>query len=330
MVMNDIQAEAPAPDDPIFQHRIAEVEGVRLHYVEAGQGPLVLLLHGFPEFWYAWRRQIPALAAAGFRVVAPDLRGYNLSGKPKGVRSYRMRALVEDVRQLIAALGERRAHVVGHDWGAAIAWAFAMQNPLWVDRLVILNGPHPERFLTGLFTPRQLLRSWYMFFFQLPWLPEYVARSNDHALLFEAFERMAPHARLTHVERAAYRESFSQPGALRAAIHYYRAMLRPSGVVRLAPIHAPVLVLWGDADPYLGRELATPSARWVPVVRVEYFPGTGHFIKHEQAPAVNARIVEFLGGESAVAQLGEPAGGVSARKPNGAGARISDGADARS
>jgi epoxide hydrolase 4 len=283
-----------APRDTRIEHGFLTVNGVRLHYVEAGEGPLVVLLHGFPEFWYSWRRQIPALAAAGYRVVAPDLRGYNLSGKPAGVAAYGVRTLVEDVRALVSALGAERANIVGHDWGAGIAWVFAMLYPELLERLAVLNGPHPERFSSALRRPRQLLKSWYMFFFKLPRLPEYALSRHDYALLFEVFDELPPWARLTDEERAAYRAAFEQPGALHAAINYYRAMMRPNAVPPLARIEAEVLVLWGERDPYLGSELAVPSPEWVPRVRVEYTPTAGHFVHHARGSWVNERLIDFL------------------------------------
>src|SRR3712207_4521204 len=172
-----------------FTHRYADLGDVRLHYVEAGEGPPVLLLHGFPQFWYEWRHQISALVEAGFRIVAPDMRGYNLSDKPPGVRAYRVRLLARDVERLILACGEQTATVVGHDWGAIVAWITAMCYPGRVGKLAILNVPHPARFLDGLLSPRQLLRSSYMFFFQIPWLPEQVIRAGDFALLRSALHR---------------------------------------------------------------------------------------------------------------------------------------------
>src|SRR5512132_1806324 len=153
-------------------HRWVDVGGLRLHCVQAGAGPLVVLLHGFPEFWYAWRHQIPALADAGYRVVAPDLPGYNTSDRPRRVRDYQPRVLAQDVAGLIVALGADSAAVAGHDWGGGLAWLLAMHHPERVQRLVILNAPHPIRFLKGLGNLRQLRRSWYILAFQLPWLPE--------------------------------------------------------------------------------------------------------------------------------------------------------------
>ena len=265
-----------------------------MHYVEAGAGPLVVLLHGFPEFWYAWRQQILQLAAAGFRVFAPDLRGFNLSAKPRGVRAYGLRAVVDDVQALIRSAGVARASLVGHDIGAGVAWALAMRHPAAVERLVTVNGPHPQRMLRGLLNPRQLLRSWYIFFLQLPWLPELVAGARDYALLLQPFASIPAAARWSPEEYEAYRHAFEQPGALHAMINYYRAMVRPTSAVRLQRIAAPVLVLWGDRDPYLGRSLARPSRSWVPRARVEYLAGVGHFVQHEQAELLNRRIVDFL------------------------------------
>src|SRR4029453_11928318 len=157
----------------------AEVGEVGLHYVEAGEGPLVVLLHGFPEFWFSWRLQIAPLAAAGFRVVAPDLRGYNLSSRPAGVEAYGADRLAADIRGLIRELGSESALLVGHDWGGTVAWATAMNHPEVVDRLATLNAAHPRRLQQGLRNPRQLLRSSYFFSFQLPGLPERRVRARN-------------------------------------------------------------------------------------------------------------------------------------------------------
>jgi pimeloyl-ACP methyl ester carboxylesterase len=288
------RSDVPKVDDARWQHRFAQVNGVQLHYVEAGAGPLVLLLHGFPELWYAWRHQMPALAAAGFHVVAPDLRGYNLSDKPHGVTEYAVEKLADDVHGLMLSLGAHRANVVGHDFGAGIAWAFAMRHPGALARLAILNGPHPVSMLRGLLDPRQLFRSWYMFFFQLPCLPERLARRNDFALLFAPFELLPEPARFTPEEREVYRQAFARPGALTAMINYYRAMFRPNGIPKLARVDAEVLVLWGEADPYLRPAVARPSPRWVPRAQVEVLPNVGHFIQHEAPAWVSERLIGFL------------------------------------
>src|SRR6185503_11775253 len=199
----------------------AETGDVRLHYVEAGDGPLVVLLHGFPEFWYGWRQQIAPLVEAGFRVVAPDLRGYNLSSGPDGFASYTADKVAGDIRGLIRELGAESAMVVGHDWGGSVAWTLAMNHPEVVDRLVILNAAHPRKLNEGLHSPRQLLRSWYFFFFQFPKWPEHHARARN----WRFFKRFLRDARPPYAdeELERYVEAWSEPGASTAMVDYYRA-----------------------------------------------------------------------------------------------------------
>jgi pimeloyl-ACP methyl ester carboxylesterase len=279
-------------------HRYADLGDVRLHYVEAGEGPLVLLLHGFPQFWYQWRHQVPALVEAGFRVVAPDMRGYNLSEKPPGVRAYRVELLARDVERLILACGERTADVVGHDWGATVAWIAAMRHPGRVGRLAILNGPHPARLLDGLLSPMQLLRSSYAFFFQIPRLPEEVIRAGDFVLLRSVFRRdpVRPGALIAEdIER--YIEAIARPGALTASLNYYRVLLRHPGEARalLRRVEAPVLVIWGERDRFLGRRLAEPSRLWVPgLLGVKRLPDASHWVAEDRPLKVNSLLLDFL------------------------------------
>jgi len=279
-------------------HRYANLGDVRLHYVEAGEGPLVLLLHGFPQFWYQWRHQVPALVEAGFRVVAPDMRGYNLSDKPPGVRAYRVELLARDVERLILACRERTADVVGHDWGAIAAWIAAMRYPGRVGRLAILNVPHPARFLEGLLSPMQLLRSSYTFFFQIPRLPEGVIRAGDFALLRFVFRRdpVRPGVFISEdIER--YIEAIARPGALTATLNYYRALLRKPGETRalLQRVEAPVLVIWGERDQFLSRRLAEPPHLWVPnLVRVKRLPDASHWVAEDRPLEVNTLLLDFL------------------------------------
>jgi pimeloyl-ACP methyl ester carboxylesterase len=282
-------------------HRYADLAGVRLHYVEAGEGPLVVLLHGFPEFWFSWRFQIPALAAAGFRVVAPDMRGYNLSDRPTGVEGYALETLARDVERLIGALGEERAVVVGHDWGGIVAWAVAMLHPERVGRLAILNVPHPERLSRGLRTPRQLLKSSYAFFFQIPWLPERVLRAGDFAIVRSVF-RNDPVRPGTFGEDdiGRYVEALSRPGALTAAINYYRALARRAPALAWTlrrRIEVPVLVIWGQRDLFLVPELARPNPGLVPDARVERLPDASHWVQQDRPEKVNALLLGFLGGQ---------------------------------
>ena len=268
--------------------------------MEAGpaDGPAVLLLHGFPEFWFSWRQQIAALAAAGFHVIAPDLRGYNLSDKPKRVRDYRVEAVTGDVLALIYSLPNRRATVVGHDWGGVIAWAAAMWGGSRVEKLAVLNAPHPLAYLRELRRSSQLLRSWYTFFFQLPWLPEAVIRRNDYAMARRLY-RQGP-ARLSvnpDEDVETYVRALAQPGALTSAINFYRAAMRggvPSLVRNAWPIGIPTLLIWGDRDPYLVRSLTEGLAKWVTDLRVHHLPQATHWVQHDEPKRVNELLLGFL------------------------------------
>jgi epoxide hydrolase 4 len=279
-----------------FREGYADVDDVKLHYVEAGDGPLVLLLHGFPEFWFGWRLQIAPLAAAGFRVVAPDMRGYNLSSRPAGVAAYETGRLAADVRGLVKELGVESALLVGHDWGGSVAWATAMNHPEVVDRLVILNAAHPRRLSQGLHHPGQLRKSWYFFFFDLPDLPESVVHA-DHWKFFRHFLRDA-HPAYTPQEMDRYVGAWSQPGAARGMINYYRSSVRQSpkrAAAQLRPISAPTMVIWGQRDRYLGPELAEPDHDDVPNLdRVERLPDASHWVHHDEAERVNRLLVDFF------------------------------------
>jgi epoxide hydrolase 4 len=268
--------------------RFADVgTGVRLHYVEAGEGPLVVLLHGFPDHHRSWRHQIPALVDAGFRVVAPDMRGYGESDAPPSWRDYHMELLAADVAGLIEALGAQRAFVVGHDWGAAVAWMVATLHPERVERLAILNVPHPDTMLRTLRkSPKQLLHSWYMFFFQIPWLPERVAAQMGRRFLETAYRDARPGAALLR-----------SPGGLKGPIDYYRAALRQSprrAQAQFAPIPAPVLVIWGVQDRFLTEQMADPDPRWVPDVRVVKLPDASHWVQHDEPERVSTLLIEHF------------------------------------
>ena len=271
----------------------AEVGDVTLHYLEAGDGPLVVLLHGFPEFSYGWRQQIAPLVEAGFRVVAPDLRGYNLSSKPAGYTAYTADKLATDVRGLIRELGAESAMVVGHDWGGTVAWTLAMNHPEVVDRLVILNAAHPRKLNEGLRNLRQLLRTWYFFYFQFPGLPERRAR-RWHWRFFKRFLRDArPPYTAEEIDR--YVEAWSRPGAATAMIDYYRAAVRLGSKQELRPVTAPTLVIWGQGDRYLGPKLAEPHHEDVPNLdRVERLPDASHWVHHDEAERVNELLVDFF------------------------------------
>ncbi len=288
-----------------WSHGTVDVGDVVLHYVAAGpaDGDLVVLLHGFPEFWYSWREQVPALADAGYRVVAPDLRGYNRSEKPDGVAAYDIDALVGDVVGLIAAFDRESAHVVGHDWGGVIAWQVGIDRPDVVERLVVLNAPHPSAYERELRSSlSQVRKSWYAFFFQIPRLPEWAFRRNDFAQLERVF-REGPNRRdaFTDDDVERYKRAFARPGAMKAAIDYYRALFRRNlkhtltgGGVGDQRVDVPTLLLWGLQDGALDPALTEGLDRWVPDLRVERYPDASHWVQFDASERVNEALLEFL------------------------------------
>jgi pimeloyl-ACP methyl ester carboxylesterase len=275
----------------------AEVgDDVRLHYLEAGDGPLIVLLHGFPEFWFGWRLQIAPLAAAGFRVLAPDMRGYNLSSRPAGVAPYAADKLADDVRGLIRARGAESALLVGHDWGGSAAWATAMKHPEVVERLAILDAAHPRALQKGLRNPRQLLRVWYFFFFALPGLPERAVRARRWRF-FRRFLRDARPA-YTPAEIERYVEAWSRPGAASAMINYYRCSVRESqkqAAAAIRPISAPTLLIWGERDRYLGPGVREPDRDDVPGLEgIERLPNASHWVHHDEPERVTQLLIDFF------------------------------------
>jgi pimeloyl-ACP methyl ester carboxylesterase len=274
----------------------ADIGDQRLHYVESGEGPLIILLHGFPEFWYGWRRQIAPLAVAGFRVVVPDTRGYNLSSKPDAIDEYDTAKLAADIRGLVHERGAESALLVGHDWGGTIAWTTAMNHPEVVDSLAILNAAHPRKLSQGLHHPGQLRKSWYFFFFDLPELPESVVHA-DNWRFFRHFLRDANPA-YTPEEIERYVDAWSQPGAATGMINYYRSSVRtpPKRVeAALRPIKAPTLVIWGQRDRYLSDDLAEPDRDDVPNLdRVERLPDASHWAHHDEYERVNHLLTDFF------------------------------------
>jgi pimeloyl-ACP methyl ester carboxylesterase len=257
----------------------------------------VVLLHGFPEFWYSWRHQIEPIADAGYRVVAPDMRGYNLSSRPQGWRDYDLQLLAGDIAGLIRGLGEDGAYLAGHDWGAAVAYGVAMYHPELIRRLAILNVPHPVRMLEGFRTLKQLRKSWYMFFFQIPRLPERLIARDDFSFAKRSLRSDSKEA-FTDEDLDRYVEAWSKPGALTGMINYYRAALRRSprnAEARLAPIECPTLVIWGMRDRHLGSELADPPRKWVPNVRLEQIEDATHWVQHDAPERVNELLIGHFG-----------------------------------
>lgn len=275
-----------------------QTNGIRLHVVSAGPatGPLVILLHGFPDFWYGWRRQIAALAAAGYRVLAPDQRGYNRSPRPSGLAAYRLEILAADVVGLIRAAGREHAVLVGHDWGGIVAWAAALLYPAQVARLVILNAPHPgvtQAYLRR--HPVELLHSAHIFLFQVPGLPERllgVRRAAPLALLLRITSRPGT---FPAADLRRYRRAWTRPGALAAMIHWYRAVGRyPSALPAGGRVAAPTLGIWGAQDPFLSRGLAAASFARCDAARLEFIEGASHWVQHEEPERVNTLLQAFL------------------------------------
>jgi epoxide hydrolase 4 len=270
-----------------------------LHVVQDGppDGPPVVLLHGFPEFWYGWRSQIPALVSAGYRVWAPDQRGYNLSDKPKGVGAYDLDQLAADVIGLIDNAGQSKASIVGHDWGGMVAWWLALKYPTRLERLAILNAPHPTAFVRHIRrSPAQLRRSLYAAFFQIPWLPETLLRRNNWRSLVSALRRTSRPETFTDADLDKYREAWSQPGAITAMLNWYRAARRlPAKVKQAPPRNAiPTLVIWGAKDFALGRELAQRSIDLCNDGRVVFLENASHWVQHEEPDRVNTLLQDFL------------------------------------
>lgn len=283
----------------LTERTVAVGGGIALHLREMGSGPLIVLLHGFPDCSHTWRHQLPALAAAGFHAVAPDLRGYDGSSRPSGVRSYGVGPLAADIAGLVTALGETQADLVAHDWGGGVAWTFAMRHPGMLRRLAVLNAPHPVTFTRHLRTLRQLRRSWYLFAFQLPVMPEAGLARNDFASLRQVFRTasLRPDA-FSALDIERHVDALRPPGALTAAINYYRAAFRELGPNATPPrrVTAPVLVLWGEQDRFLGPELAEAGSEWVPNGRVRRVPEAGHWIQHDVPDLVNEELVRFFSG----------------------------------
>ena len=285
-----------------WSHEDVRAGDVTLHVVRAGAGAdSVLLLHGFPDFWYTWRYQIPALASAGYRVTAPDLRGYNTSDKPRGVAAYDIDRLAADAAALARAMPGGRTHLVGHDWGGIVAWHAAMTYPECFERLVVLNAPHPAAFARDLFTTRQWLRSWYMFFFQIPRVPEAGTRARNFRVLDEAYSReVSNRDAFAGGEIEDYKRAFAEPGALTAAINYYRAAFRRFLRTRTRdtqPIRIPSLLLWGDRDEHLGTSLTTGLEEWVRDLEVRRFANAGHWVHLDEPEAVSRAMIEFFSRE---------------------------------
>jgi pimeloyl-ACP methyl ester carboxylesterase len=282
--------------------------GIHFEVATMGAGDrLALCLHGFPEHAFSWRHQMPLLARLGYRVWAPNLRGYGATDSPRDVSSYLVSTLVEDVAALIKASGASETLLIAHDWGGALAWMLAMRQPKLINRLVIMNVPHPACFARELRQPRQLLKSWYMFFFQIPALPELLLGRNDAQPIGDMF-RLGPRHRTQIPEMAidVYRQNALRPGGLTAMLNWYRAFFqnrkspktreaRPD-TARFPKIDVPTLFLWGDADVALDFRTTQGTRHYVSDLTFRVLPGISHWVQQEAPQAVNAMLEAWLTG----------------------------------
>lgn len=281
-----------------LEHHFFNTNGVRLHVALAGpdHGRLLIFLHGFPEFWYGWRRQIDFFARLGYRVLAPDQRGYNLSDKPGGIAAYGLDHLARDIVGLMKAVGRDRALIVGHDWGAVVAWWLALRHADCVEKLAILNGPHPHVMRRHLLhDAEQRRKSWYIFFFQLPWLPEWRMQKNGWEIARRALLKTSRPGTFVEADLAEYRAAWSQPGAVTAMINWYRAALRQRlGRTDRALIKMPALMIWGGRDRFLRTELAAASLAQCEHAEFFLLENASHWVQHEETEAVNQRLQQFF------------------------------------
>ena len=284
------------PDLALRERFVAVARDVRLHVVEAGPeaGPPIVLLHGFPEFWWGWRRQIPALARAGRRVVIPDLRGFNLSDKPRGIAAYRLSVLVRDLVALLDDLGVERARVAAHDWGGTLLWQALADRPERFERALIVNAPPLPVLKRALRSSREQRRAGrYLFYFQLPLLPERKIRAGGFRPLRSIFKRSSPPGTFTPAELEVYAAAAARPGAIRAMLHWYRAALWLAPAWRV-PITTPLRLVWGTGDVALPEALIAPTLACCADAGLVRLEAAGHWATHTAAAEVSRELLDFL------------------------------------
>jgi len=290
---------APSGIRSPLEFRVFHINGVALHVVLAGStsGKPLILLHGFPEFWFAWRRQIDYFVSSGYRVIIPDQRGYNLSDKPAGIASYSIDLLAKDVVGILDTVASSKAFVVGHDLGAAVTWYLAARYSDRFHRAAMFGVPHPRVFMKNLIlNPAQLRRSWYVFFFQLPWLPEFILRRRDWALLVRLLRNTSSPGVFSDSDLERYEESWARKDALTAMLNWYRAaILRPSKLA-LDPdasrVKVPTLLIWAKNDQFVGEAMARESLEYCDDGHLEMLESATHWIQHEQP--VNTLLSQFF------------------------------------
>lgn len=287
-----------------MQNAVIETNNIKLHVLTDGSetGPSVVLLHGFPEFHYGWRKQIPALVNAGFRVIVPDQRGYNLSDKPKGISAYDVDILAKDIIGLLDHFGIEKTFLVGHDWGAVVAWTLALNHPERFKKLAILNVPHPDvmtRFI--LENAEQRKRSWYVFFFQIPFFVEWVLRRNNFRNMARMLVGSGRKSTFSADDLLEYKKAWSQTGALTGMVNWYRAVFWRSlkyafqqNKIPMRQVQVPTLMLWGKRDVALSHEMVNPSIALCDQGEFMLFEKATHWVQHDEADEVNRRLIQFF------------------------------------
>lgn len=282
-----------------LQHKFTEVNGIRMHYVEQGKGDLVILLHGWPEFWFSWRKQIPELAKR-FHVVAPDLRGFNETDKPTSVSQYKLEIVTKDIVDLIEKTGHEKATVIAHDWGGAVGYELGMNYPEKLNKLIIMNSPHPSVMKKNLMkNPKQRRKSWYMFFFQLPLLPELFIGFDLRTMFKKSFRGWAYNKEnFPNEVIEEYVKAYSKKGAMRGGINWYRAAFRSwkeDNKKIKPPVSVPTLIIWGENDKALGKELTYDLDKYFfAPFEVKYIEKCSHWVQNEYPELVNKYILEFI------------------------------------
>jgi len=293
----------------VFKHEYAELNNIRLHYVSVGRGKLIMFVHGFPEFWYEWKNQL-AEFGRDYQAVAPDMRGYNLSSRPADVEQYRMKHLVEDLRLLAEHLGHKKFVLVAHDWGGTVAWAFALRHPDYLEKLIIINAPHPgvfERELRD--NPAQRKASQYILVHRTPQAEQILSANNYAALVDSVLSEGLKQGYFTEEDRRAYVEAWSQPGALTGGLNYYRAarlgpltgksdevssnLTDPSLLI----VRVPTLVIWGEKDRYLLTGNLEGLDNFVPDLTIKRIPDGSHWVIHQKSALVNTYMQDFIEGK---------------------------------
>jgi len=290
----------------MFEHKYADVNNIRVHYVTVGKGKLIMFLHGFPEFWYEWKNQL-AEFERNYQAVAPDMRGYNLSSKPVEVEQYRMKYLVEDIRALAEHLGHKKFILVAHDWGGGVAWPFAMRHPEYLEKLIIINAVHPATFIRELRdNTAQQKASQYILVYRTDEAEDILAGNNYAILVDNLLEDGIRQGYFTEEDKKAYIKAWSQPGALTGGLNYYRAAhlgsftgesdVSLSVDPSLFMVNVPTLVIWGEKDKWLLTGNLEGLEKYVPDLAIKRIPDGSHWVIHEKPGLVNTYIREFIEG----------------------------------